>query len=55
MDSMRTAWSRFEKSGKIDDYMAFCEERRRIRGLPSPPSEEGCGKCEPEPRDQSSV
>ncbi|MBR0136447.1 MAG: hypothetical protein IJM18_09600 [Clostridia bacterium] len=29
MDSSYKAWSKFEKSGKLADYLCFCEERRR--------------------------
>ena len=31
MEKSRNSWARFEKSGKLSDYLAFCEERRRER------------------------
>lgn len=31
MDSSRYLWSRFEKSGKLTDYLSFCRERERSR------------------------
>lgn len=54
MDRMRFTWSKFEKSGKIADYMAFCEERRRSGLLPCPASDGADADCA-EPHDQSSV
>lgn len=29
MSGSRKFWIRFEKSGKLSDYLTFCEERRR--------------------------
>lgn len=29
MDSSRSAWKRFEKTGDPYDYLAFCEARRK--------------------------
>lgn len=31
MDSSRYLWSRFEKSGKLADYLSFCSEREQSR------------------------
>jgi hypothetical protein len=31
MEKTRDSWARFEKSGKLSDYLAFCEARRRER------------------------
>lgn len=29
VDELKRLWSRFFESGKIDDYLKICEERRR--------------------------
>ena len=29
MDEIRTLWNRFEKSGKLEDYLEFCRQRRK--------------------------
>ncbi|MBO4847560.1 MAG: hypothetical protein J5586_00190 [Clostridia bacterium] len=49
MDSSRLLWERFAKSGKLSDYLDFCEERRKRSAKPEP---EGRGKSRPP---QSSV
>ncbi len=63
MDSSRALWARFEKSGKLMDYLTFCEARRRqtpqnggadaARGAECPPGEPG--KPGGMPSDQSSL
>ena len=53
MSGSRKYWIRFEKSGKLSDYLTFCEERRRERTA----SSQGALEAEPEERqgDQSSL
>lgn len=35
MDSYQALWIKFEKSGKLTDYLSFCEERRRASSISS--------------------
>ena len=32
MESSRLLWERFEKSGKLRDYLDFCKDRRKSTG-----------------------
>ncbi|MCR5611093.1 MAG: hypothetical protein K6F68_04595 [Clostridiales bacterium] len=55
MDSSRALWARFEKSGKLKDYLSFCEARRR-QNLRPPEQNEGGDEAAPLPEnDQSSL
>ena len=36
MDSASRLWRRFEKSGKLTDYLSVCEERLRNEPSPAP-------------------
>ena len=52
MDRSRALWGEFEKSGKLTDYLTFCEERRRAGASSALPEEaEQTGKA----ADQSSL
>ncbi len=55
MDSARNSWMRFEKSGKLSDYLDFCEQRRRAESLKKPKPKPGCEPGGSFGSDQSSV
>lgn len=55
MDSANKSWIRFEKSGKLSDYLLFCRERRMAEARKKPearPESEPSTGYEP---DQSSL
>lgn len=49
MDRPQSLWLKFERSGKLTDYINFCEERRRMKSRREPD-----GSDDP-PADQSSL
>lgn len=52
MDSSRALWGRFEKSGKLADYLDFCAERRKQKAAARPADD---AEREEAPEDQSSL
>ena len=51
MNVSNDLWQRFEKCGKLEDYLTFCDERRK--NMPSPAPEQDAKEKHPE--DQSSL
>lgn len=55
MDSTENSWRRFEKSGKLSDYLNFCEERRLAAARKSSDTGSELKPGESLERDQSSI
>ena len=55
MDSSRALWAKFEKSGKLSDYLSFCEARRRQNGFSKERNEDGEKAGPSHENDQSSL
>ena len=55
MDVAGNSWSRFEKSGKLIDYLIFCEERRQRAARSDDGAEARLPEADGAPQDQSSL